>query len=117
MLNFKGKRVLLACGKTDGRKNINGLTAIVQSSFALDPYESVVFVFCNGAKNRIKILEYDGSGFWLYSKKIEHGSFQWPAGGDNDKTMTITDDELYHLLAGPGLVQKLRRIKYGHAIA
>ena len=106
----------MACGRTDGRKSILGLTSIVQNSFALDPFESAVFVFCNGARDRLKILEYDGSGFWLYLKKLEHGVFQWPTAG-NDKTMTITVDDLYHLLASPGLTQKLRRIKYGHAIA
>jgi len=116
MLNFKGKRIYLACGKTDGRKGINGLAATVQNSFALDPYETAIFVFCNGARDRIKILEYEDGGFWLYIKRLEHTHFQWPA-ASNDKTMTITDEDLYHLLASPGLTQKLRRIKYGHAIA
>jgi len=116
MLSFQGKRIFLACGKTDGRKSITGLTTIVQNRFGLDPFESAVFVFCNGARNRLKILEFDGNGFWLFLKKLEHGTFQWPEAG-KDKTMTLTDDELYHLLASPGLIQKLRRIKYGHAIA
>jgi len=116
MLNFQGKKIFLACGRTDGRKGILGLTSIVQNSFALDPFESAVFVFCNGGRNRLKILEFDGNGFWLLCKKLESGRFQWPEAG-NDKTMTITDDDLYHLLASPGLTQKLRRIKYGHAIA
>ena len=76
MINFHGKRIYLACGRTDGRKNITGLASIVQNSFALDPFESAVFVFCNGARNRLKILEFDGAGFWLYLKKLEHGHFQ-----------------------------------------
>ena len=74
----------MACGKTDGRKGILGLTSIVQNSFALDPFESAVFVFCNGSRNRLRILEFDGDGFWLLSKKLERGRFQWPeAGNDN----------------------------------
>jgi len=116
MLDFQGKRVFLACGKTDGRKGIVGLVSIVQDSFALDPFEPAVFVFCNGARNRLKILEFDGDGFWLHLKKLEGGSFQWPEEG-KDKTMTLTDAELHHLLGSPGLIQKLRRISYGHAIA
>jgi len=106
----------LACGFTDGRKNILGLTSIIEKSFALDPFDSAVFVFCNKSRNRLKIIEWDGSGYWLYLKKLEYGRFQWVEAGD-EKTMTITDDELYNLLASPGLIQKLRRIKYGHAIA
>ena len=116
MLNFQGKRIYLACGPTDGRKQIVGLATLVNDNFELDPFESAVFVFCNRSRNRLKILEWDGSGFWLHIKKLERGSFQWPAAG-NDKTMTLTDDDLYHLLASPGLAQKLRRIVYGNAIA
>ena len=116
MLNIQGKRVYLACGPHDMRKSINGLTSVVKNSFELDPFESAIYVFCNKARNRVKILEWDGNGFWLYLKRLEHGHFQWPAAGD-DKTMMLTDDDLYHLLASPGLVQKLRRIEYGHAIA
>ena len=116
MLNFQGKRIYLACGFTDGRKNILGLTSIIETSFALDPFDSAVFVFCNKSRNRLKIIEWDGSGYWMYLKKLERGRFQWAETG-NEKTMTITDEELYHLLASPGLIQKLRRIKYGHAIA
>jgi len=116
MISFQGKHIYLACGRTDMRKNINGLTSVVKNSFALDPFESAIYVFCNRARNRLKILEWDGNGFWLYLKRLEHGHFQWPA-ADNDRTMTLTDEELYHLLASPGLTQKLRRIEYGHAIA
>ena len=44
MLSIEGKRVYLACGKTDMRKNINGLAAIVASSFKLDPFDGALFV-------------------------------------------------------------------------
>jgi len=116
MINFQGKHIYLACGRTDMRKSINGLTSIVTNSFALDPFESAIYVFCNKDRNRLKILEWDGNGFWLYLKRLEQGHFQWPAAGD-ERTMTLTDDELHHLLASPGLAQKLRRIEYGRATA
>jgi len=116
MLNIQGKRIYLAVGPTDGRKQIIGLTTLVKNSFELDPFESAIFVFCNRSRNRLKILEWDGTGFWLHLKKLEHGRFQWPASG-TDKTMSLTDDEFYSLLAGPGLIQKLNRIEHGRAIA
>lgn len=116
MISLNGKQVYLACGSTDMRKSINGLTIIVQNSFELDPFMSAVFVFCNGTKNRVKILEWDGDGFWLYLKRLEHGHFKWPVNSE-EKTMMLTDDDLRHLLAGPGLEQKLHRIKIGKAIA
>lgn len=108
MLSFTGKRVYLACGKTDMRKQINGLAAIVERSFHLDPMEETVFVFCNRNRDRIKILEWDGDGFWLYFKRLEKGRFRWPAEGD-EVTMTLTPAELEILLGGAKVELKIRR--------
>ncbi len=108
MLRIEDKSVYLACGHTDMRKSINGLTLLVQSSFELDPFEKSIFVFCNRTRNRLKILEWDGDGFWLHLKRLEQGHFKWPTEGET-KTMTITDDELSHLLGSTRLEQKLRR--------
>ncbi|MEG1124814.1 MAG: IS66 family insertion sequence element accessory protein TnpB, partial [Citrobacter sp.] len=47
MLRFEGKLVYLACGCTDMRKSINGLMAIVDGNFQLDPFSEALFVFCN----------------------------------------------------------------------
>jgi len=65
MLRLEGKRVYLACGRTDMRKSIDGLAMIVESSFRLDPFSGALFVFCNRRRDRIKILEWDGDGFWV----------------------------------------------------
>jgi transposase len=108
MLKFEGKRVYLACGKTDMRKSINGLSAIVESSFNLDPFDDALFVFCNRNRDRVKILEWDGDGFWLYFKRLEKGHFRWPAVG-NEATMTLTGEELSILLGGARVELKLKR--------
>jgi transposase len=108
MLSFVGKSVYLACGATDMRKSINGLSAIVEGSFKLDPFDGALFVFCNRNRDRIKILEWDGDGFWLYFKRLEKGRFRWPAEGD-EATMTLTGEELSFLLGGTRIELKLKR--------
>ena len=108
MLNLSGKRVYLACGKTDMRKSINGLAAIVENSFSLDPFDGALFVFCNRKRDRIKILEWDGDGFWLYFKRLEKGHFRWPEPGE-EATMTLTGEELSYLLGGTRIELKIKR--------
>jgi len=108
MLTFKGKTVYLSCGHTDMRKSINGLMTIVESSFNLDPFSDTVFVFCNRNRDRIKILEWDIDGFWLYFKRLEKGRFRWPQVG-NEPTMTLSGDELAVLLGGVRVELKLKR--------
>ena len=61
----KVKTVYLACGVTDLRKSIDGLVMIVQNEMKLDPFDNVLFVFCNKQMNKLKILHFD-EGFWLY---------------------------------------------------
>ena len=107
-LNLEGKRVYLACGFNDMRKSINGLSMIVESSFNLDPFDGALFVFCNRNRDRVKILEWDGDGFWLYLKRLERGHFKWPKSGD-EPTMTLTGEELAYLLGGTRVELKLRR--------
>jgi len=118
MLRFNGKPVYLACGHTDMRKSINGLTAIVQGSFGVDPFSVGVFVFCNRNRDRIKIIEWDGDGFWLYFKRLEKGRFRWPVIDGDSATMSLTGEEFSNLLGSPKVVQKLKRqeLKIGAVI-
>ena len=108
MINIGNKRVYLACGKTDMRKNINGLTAIVESSFKLNPFDGALFVFCNRSRDRVKILEWDGDGFWMHFKRLEKGRFRWPSEG-MDATMLLDGEELNVLLSGTRVELKLKR--------
>ena len=108
MIRWNDKPVYLCCGGTDMRKSINGLMAIVQDSFSLDPFSGALFVFCNKDRNRIKILEWDGDGFWLYFKRLERGHFHWPQGGDAI-TMALHVKELSCLIDGARLEKKLSR--------
>ncbi len=109
MLTYEGKEIYLACGKTDMRKSINGLSAIVEAQFELNLFSGALFAFCNRGRDCLKILEWDGNGFWLHMKRLEKGHFKWPEAIDDEKTMSLTENELSYLLGSPGLEQKLRR--------
>jgi transposase len=90
------------------RKSINGLSAIVNLRFKLNPFDDALFVFCNRSRDRLKILQWDGDGFWLYLKRLEKGRFEWPSSAGSE-TMLLSAEELNHLLGGTKLKRKLRR--------
>ena len=98
------QRVYLACGATDLRKSIDALAAIVQEQFGLDPFSPSLFVFCNRERNKLKILYWEHNGFWLFYRRLERGTFQWPS--SNEGTMTISSRELRWLLDGLTLHQR-----------
>ncbi len=110
MIRLSDKPVYICCGYTDMRKSINGLITVVQDSFSLDPFSDALFVFCNRNRNRLKILEWDGDGFWLYFKRLERGHFLWPTKGDTT-TMMLEAEELSCLIDGARLEKKLKRIE------
>lgn len=107
-MKWNDKPVYLCCGHTDMRKSINGLMTLVKESFSLDPFSNALFVFCNRSRNRIKILEWDGDGFWLYFKRLERGHFRWSAEGDTT-TMVLDVEELSCIIDGARLEKKLKR--------
>jgi|ERR1035437_17832 transposase len=99
-----GNKVYLASGSTDMRKSIDGLAAIVQESFKLDPFSSSLFVFCNKNRNKLKILQWEHNGFWLHYRRLEKGIFQWPRENDNSPLL-LNRRELQWLLDGLSLNQ------------
>lgn len=108
MIRLSDKPIYICCGYTDMRKSINGLITVVQDSFSIDPFSDALFVFCNKNRNRLKILQWDGDGFWLYFKRLERGHFLWPKKGDTT-TMMLEAYELSCLIDGARLEKKLKR--------
>lgn len=78
----------IACGYTDLRLGIDGLSNIVQLQFKLDPYSNTLFLFCGRKSDRIKALYWEGDGFLLLYKRLEKGKFQWPRNGEDLKKLT-----------------------------
>ena len=102
------ENVYLVVGPTDLRKSIDGLSLIVQSTFKLDLFEKSIFVFCNKASDKIKIIHFD-NGFWLYYRRLESDKFKWPI--SSKETINISYNELEWLLNGHELRLEKRKFK------
>jgi len=70
-------RILLAVAPVDFRKGIDGLAAVCRQKLREDPFAGHVFVFRNKKGNAIRLLMYDGQGFWLCQKRLSNGRFAW----------------------------------------
>jgi len=70
-------RILLSVEAVDFRKGIDGLCGICRVQLAKDPFSGAVFVFVNRRRTAIKVLIYDGQGFWLCQKRLSKGRFKW----------------------------------------
>lgn len=98
-------RVYLAQGSTDLRKSIDGLAILVKEEFDLDPFSPSLFVFCNRQRDKLKILFWDESGFWLFYRRLERGTFKWPS-GNSSVPLKITRRQFRWLLDGLSLEQR-----------
>ena len=85
-------RILLATEPVDFRKGIDGLAALCRHVLTQNPLSGTVFVFRNRAGTALKILIYDGQGFWLCTKRLSHGRFTWwPTGQDASTALSARE--------------------------
>lgn len=70
-------RILIAVEPADFRKGIDGLARLCRNHLQSDPFSGAVFVFRNKRATALKILIYDGQGFWLCQKRLSKGRFTW----------------------------------------
>ena len=103
-------RIFLARGVTDMRKQIDGLAALVEHQMNEDPFSGHLFVFCNRARNRVKIIYWESSGYWLLHKRLESGRFTWPDG--DAQVLRLSATELHSLLGGLDFGAAVRRRRY-----
>lgn len=91
-------RILLAVEPVDFRKGIDGLAGICRNVLKTDPFSGYLFVFMNKRKSAIKILMYDGQGFWLCQKRLSKGRFKWWPNKDHNRLMRLCVHELQLLI-------------------
>jgi len=70
-------RIIVAVEPVDFRKGIDGLAAIARQRLESDPFSGAMFVFVNKSRQALRLLMYDGQGFWLCHKRLSRGRFAW----------------------------------------
>jgi transposase len=98
-------RIYVATGTTDMRKGYEGLYGLVRDGLRCEPRSGHLFLFCNGQRNRVKVLVWDGSGLWICAKRLEKGRFHWPEAKAGENKVVLSHEELSLLLNGMDRVQ------------
>ena len=70
-------RILLALEPQDFRKGIDGLACVCREALKSDPFQGTVFVFTNRRRTAVRLLNFDGQGFWICTKRLSTGRFGW----------------------------------------
>lgn len=91
-------RILAAMEPVDFRKEIDGLCRLCRQELHSDPFSGAIFVFCNRRRTALRILVYDGQGYWLCHKRLSAGHFRWLGRADASKVTSLAAFELHVLL-------------------
>lgn len=115
MLNFSHQtRVFLFRQAVDMRKSFRGLCQLAESALQQDPAGGHLFVFVNRRGDRLKLLGWDGQGFWIWYKLLESGRFQLPdPAGDEPLQIDVT--RLSLIINGIDLKSAKQRLRYQQA--
>lgn len=100
-------RILVAIEPADFRRGIDGLARVCKDVLQQDPFGGWVFVFRNRRATAVKVLMYDGQGFWLCHKRLSSGRFHWWPRDESQASQTLAAHQLHVLLAAgnPALTQ------------
>ena len=116
MLNLSHQtRVFLFTEPVDMRKSFRGLCQLAESVLQEDPASGHWFAFINRRRDRLKLLGWDGQGFWIWYKRLESGVFEKPAVGLNEAQTEIDVTQLSLIINGIDLRSAKRRKRYRRA--
>jgi len=91
-------RILVAVEPVDFRRGIDCLAQMCREALAADPFSGTVFVFRGRSGTSIKLLAFDGQGYWLCQKRLSKGRFRWWPGTAGSKSAQLLAHELQVLI-------------------
>ena len=91
-------RIRLACQPIDFRNGIDGLAALCKRALEEDPFSGALFVFRNQRGTALKLLCYDGVGFWLVTRRLSEGRIRWWPDNSDTPLHTLEAQQLSVLL-------------------
>jgi transposase len=113
MLNFSHQtRIFLCTTPVDMRKSFRGLCQVAESMLQQDPTSGHWFMFLNRRADRLKLLGWDGRGFWIWYMYLEAGTFQWPDRDKDAQHLEIDVTQLSLIINGIDLQSAKRRLRY-----
>ena len=108
----EARKIIILTGRTDMRKGIDGLVALLRLKYELDPLEvGTMFLFCGARRDRIKALVYEGDGFTLAYKRLTSGTFNWPRNAEEARS--LTREQYDRLMDGYTIESTIRGISGG----
>jgi transposase len=95
-------RILVAIESIDGRKGIDSLAQLCRERLDADPFSGCLFIFRSRSGKAIRILTYDGQGFWIATKRLSKGRFRWwPTGNEPAKILRAHQAQLLLAAGNP----------------
>ena len=113
MVSFSSTlRYFLYRPATDMRKGFDSLSGLVRNAMDSDPLSGDVFIFINGRRNQMKLLVWDRTGYVLFHKRLERGTFELPVRAHGATSVALAWEELVLILEGVALSSVRRRKRY-----
>jgi transposase len=113
MIGFTpAQRYYLSRDAADMRKSYDGLSGLVRQGLGRDPLSGEVFIFLNRRRTMIKLLVWDRSGFVIWSKRLERGTFELPVNPQAGASVALRWEDLVMILEGVSLGSVHRRKRY-----
>lgn len=108
----KSQRYFIYAHAADMRKGYDGLCGMVRGEFLQNPLSGDVFIFLSKRKDKIKLLQWQGDGFAIFSKRLEKGTYEMPKIDLKDRSAEIYSQDLLLIMEGIRLSSVRKKIRY-----